>query len=236
MGLSGAQIENLLNEAMLNALRNDKTSMSMDDIDIIMNRMVAGWQPTEHSFSSDLIDQIAIHEMGHAIMGLASKNHAKMTKVIINLSSPQSPAYTVFEGSNTNLYTREALFEHLTILLAGRMAEEMFYTTSVTTGAINDFEEAFKLAEKMIIYYGMGKQLIYPQLSEKYKEMIDTEVAELISNAYTASFETLNSCKQLIIECSEILKRDKLLRREEIIELMQTKYRGTIPFPVVSDE
>ena len=78
--------------------------------------------------------------------------------------------------------------------------------------------------------------MIYPQLSEKYKEMIDTEVAELISNAYTASFETLNSCKQLIIECSEILKRDKLLRREEIIELMETKYRGTIPFPVVSDE
>lgn len=236
MGLSGAQIENLLNEAMLNALRNDKTSMSMEDIDIIMNRIVAGWQPTEHSFSSTLIDQIAIHEMGHAIMGLVSKNHAKMTKVIINLSSPQSPAYTVFEGSNTNLYTREALFEHLTILLAGRMAEEMFYTTSVTTGAINDFEEAFKLAEKMIIYYGMGKQLIYPQLSEKYKEMIDTEVADLISNAYTASFETLNSCKQLIIECSDILKRDKLLKREQIIELIRTKYRGVIPFHVLSED
>lgn len=224
MGLSGAQIENLLNEAMLNALRYNKTSMSMSDIDNIMNRMMAGWQPTEHDFSADLIDQIAIHEMGHAVAGLLAKHHAKMTKVIINLSSPQTPAYTVFEGSTTNIHTREALFEHLIILLAGRMAEEMFYTTSVTTGAINDFEEAFKLAEKMIVYYGMGKQLIYPQLSEKYKEMIDTEVATLISDAYTASFNMLNKCKPLMRECAELLKKDKLLKRETIIELINKKY------------
>ena len=224
MGLSGAQIENLLNEAMLNALRYNKSAMSMSDIDTIMNRMMAGWQPTEHDFSSDLIDQIAIHEMGHAITGLLAKHHAKMTKVIINLSSPQTPAYTVFEGSTSNIHTREALFEHLIILLAGRMAEEMFYTTSVTTGAINDFEEAFKLAEKMIVYYGMGKQLIYPQLSEKYKEMIDTEVATLISDAYTASYNLLNKCKPLMRECAELLKKDKLLKRETIVDLINKKY------------
>ena len=224
MGLSGAQIENLLNEAMLNALRLNKSAMSMSDIDTIMNRMMAGWQPTEHDFSSDLIDQIAIHEMGHAITGLLAKHHAKMTKVIINLSSPQTPAYTVFEGSTSNIHTREALFEHLIILLAGRMAEEMFYTTSVTTGAINDFEEAFKLAEKMIVYYGMGKQIIYPQLSEKYKEMIDTEVATLISEAYTASYNMLNKCKPLMRECAELLKKDKLLKRETIVELINKKY------------
>jgi ATP-dependent Zn protease len=104
------------------------------------------------------------------------------------------------------------------------MAEEMFYTTSVTTGAINDFEEAFKLAEKMIVYYGMGKQLIYPQLSEKYKEMIDTEVATLISDAYTASFNMLIKCKPLMEECAKILKRDKILKRETIINLIHGKY------------
>lgn len=224
MGLSGAQIENLLNEAMLNALRYNKTKMGMSDIDIIMNRMMAGWQPVEHDFSSDLIDQIAIHEMGHAITGLMANHHSKMTKVIINLSSPQSPAYTVFEGSTNNIHTREALFEHLVILLAGRMAEEMFYTSSVTTGAINDFEEAFKLAEKMIVYYGMGKQLIYPQLSEKYKEMIDTEVATLISDAYTESFKMLTKCKPLMSEAAEILKKEKILKRDTIIDLIHTKY------------
>ena len=98
LGLSGAQIENLLNEAMLNALRYNREKMSNTDIDTIMNKMMAGWQPNDHQFTSDIIDHIAIHEMGHAVIGMLAKHHSKMTKVIINLSSPKSPAYTVFEG------------------------------------------------------------------------------------------------------------------------------------------
>jgi len=75
----------------------------------------------------------------------------------------------------------------------------------------------------------MGKELIYPQLSEKYKEMIDTEVANLISEAYTASFNILNACKPLIIECADILKRDKLLKREALIALIKEKYMDIVP-------
>jgi len=224
MGLSAAQIENLLNEAMLNALRYDKTVMSLQDIDIILNKMMAGWQPTDHQFTSDLINQIAIHEMGHAIMGLVAKHHAKMTKVIINLSSPQSPAYTVFEGSTTSIYTREALFEHLAILLSGRIAEEIFYDISITTGAINDFEEALKLAEKMVIYYGMGKNIIYPSLSDKYKEMIDNDVIDLINDASAYSTFILKNCKELIVEGAELLKKDKILKAETLIDLIKNKY------------
>ena len=112
--------------------------------------------------------------MGHAVVACC-KHHGKMTKVVINLSAPSTPAYTVFEPTRSNIVTREALFEHLMILLAGRIAEEVFYGVSVTTGAINDFEEALKLAQKMVCYYGMGKQVIYPSNSEKYKEMIDSK-------------------------------------------------------------
>lgn len=187
MGLSGAQLENVLNEAMLFAIRQNRTEFTQNDIEMVMNRIIAGWQPVEHQFTTDMLEQIAIHEMGHAIVGLLSKQHSKMTKVVINLSSPQSPGYTIFEGSTTSLYTREALFEHLMILLAGRIAEEVFYNVSVTTGAINDFEEALKLSEKMIIYYGMGRNIIYPSLSEKYKERIDNEVIQLIQDAYRIS-------------------------------------------------
>jgi len=225
LGLSAAQIENLFNEAMLNALRYDKEKMTSQDIDIIMNKMMAGWQPTDHQFTSDIIDHIAVHEMGHAVMGLVAKHHAKMTKVIINLSSPNSPAYTVFEGSTSSIYTREALFEHLAILLAGRIAEEIFFDVSITTGAINDFEEAFKLAEKMIVYYGMGKhKIIYPSLSDKYKEMIDNEVADLIDDANKYSTFILKNCKELMLEGAEMLKRDKLLKAEQLINLIETKY------------
>ena len=223
-GFSGAQIENLLNEAMLNALRYDRQQFNSDDMDEVLNKILGGWQPTEHQFTSDMIEQIAIHELGHAVVGLASKHHSPMTKVIINLSSPNSPAYTVFENSDSQFFTREALFEHLAILLAGRIAEEVFYDVSVTTGAINDFEEALKLAQKMVCYYGMGEQLIYPSMSEKYKEMIDSEVAILIQSAYEyAEYIVVNS-QGLIEEGAEILKRDKVLKAETLIDLMKNKY------------
>ena len=223
-GLSGAQIENLLNEAMLNALRCNRTEFSYKDFDLVLNKLMVGWQPTEHEFTTDIIDHIAIHEMGHAIVGILSKYHSKMTKVVINLSSPKSPGYTVFEASTSNIYIREALFEHLMILLSGRIAEEVFYGISVTTGAINDFEEALKLSEKMIIYYGMGKNIIYPSSSEKYKELIDTEVIELINNAYSYAEVIIRNCKDLIFETSEILKQEKILKALTIHELINTKY------------
>ena len=223
-GLSGAQIENLLNEAMLNALRYNKTEFNFNDFDFIMNKMMAGWQPNEHQFTSDIIDHIAIHEMGHAIVGYLSKHHSKMSKVVINLSSPKSPGYTVFESSTSNIYIREALFEHLMILLSGRIAEEVFYNVSVTTGALNDFEEALKIAEKMVLYYGMGSNIIYPSNSEKYKELIDNDVIELINSAYKCAQMIIITCKDLIYETSEILKRDKLLKADALNILVNEKY------------
>ena len=223
-GMSGAQIENLVNEALLNALRENREYFTNGDIEIIMNKILAGWQPIDHQFNDGIIHQIAIHEMGHSIVGLLSKHHSKMRKVIINLSSPTSPAYTVFEASTTSISTREALFEHLMILLAGRIAEEIFFEASVSTGAINDFEEALKLAERMIIYYGMGKQVIYPSRSEKYKEIIDVEIAELLNSAYGYAEFILKQSKELILEGAEMLKRDKLINANTLVDLMNQKY------------
>jgi len=227
-GLSGAEIENLLNEAMLNALRLNRVSISSKDIDEVMNKMMVGWQPNEHQFTNDIIDHIAVHELGHAIVGLLSKHHSKMTKVMINLSAPKSPAYTIFENTGTNILTREALFEHLMILLAGRIAEEVIYDVSVTTGAINDFEEALKLAQRMVIYYGMGEKVIYPSNSEKYKEIIDNEVATLINDAYEYAEFILHNSKDLIHEGAEILKRDKVVTADFLIELMNRKYQNVL--------
>jgi len=231
-GLSAAQIENLVNEAMLNALRHDRTEFTSEDIDIVMNKMMVGWQPTEHQFSANMIDNIAIHEMGHAIVGMLSKHHSKMTKVIINLSAPRSPAYTIFEASTSSIFTREALFEHLMILLAGRIAEEVFFDISVTTGAINDFEEAAKLAQKMIVYYGMGKEVIYPSNSDKYKEMIDNEIVSLLNDAYGYAEFIIRNSKDLMQEGAELLKRDKLLKADTLLELINTKYKHVLTLKI----
>jgi cell division protease FtsH len=167
--------------------------------------------------------------MGHAVVGFLSKHHSKMSKVVINLSSPKSPGYTVFESSSSNIYVREALFEHLMILLSGRIAEEVFYNVSVTTGALNDFEEALKLAERMVLYYGMGTNVIYPSNSERYKELIDNDVIHLINDAYESANMLIVTCKDLIYETSEILKRDKLLRAEALNKLINEKYKHLIP-------
>ena len=231
-GLSGAQIENILNEAMLNALRYDRDKFNYEDVDTVYNKMLVGWQQNEHEFTNNIIDHIAIHELGHAVVGILSKHHSKMSKVIINLSAPTTPAYTVFEPSSSNIMMREALFEHLMILLAGRIAEEVFYDISVTTGAINDFEEALKLAEKMICYYGMGKEVIYPSTSEKYKEMIDSEVANLIKDAYSYADFIIRNSKELIYEGAEILKKENVLKSERLIELMNGKYKSVLTLKV----
>ena len=231
-GYSGAQIENLVNEAMLLALREDRDKFSIADIDAVYNRVIGGWQPTKHEFTPAIIDQIAIHELGHAVVGMLAKHHGKMKKVVINLSAPNTPAYTLFESSSNSFATREALFEHLMILLAGRIAEEVFYDVSVTTGAINDFEEALKLAQKMICYYGMGKQLIYPSMSEKYKEMIDSEVTTLIQDAYGYAEFVIRNSKDLIEEGAMILKRDELLTSEKMLELMNTKYKHVLKLEI----
>jgi cell division protease FtsH len=235
-GLSGAQIENLLNEAMLNALRYNRIAITPDDIDKIINKMMVGWQPNEHQFTSDIIDHIAIHELGHAVVGLLSKHHSKMTKVLINLSAPKSPAYTVFENQNSNIMTREALFEHLMILLSGRIAEEVVYERSVTTGALADFEEALKLAQRMILYYGMGKEVIYPSNSEKYKEIIDNEVSTLLNDAYGYAEFLIRNSIDLIIEGADILKKEKLLTADTLLELMNNKYQGVLALKIKANK
>lgn len=220
-GFSGAQIENLLNEAMLNALRtSNRERINKYDLDTIMNKIMAGYQPTEHTFDDTMIERITVHEMGHALVGYFSKFHAKLIKVVINLHSPTSPGYTIFEGQQSNLYIREGLFEKLAVLLAGRIAEELVYGLSITTGALNDFEQVLKLAERMVCHYGMGEQLIYPVNSEKYKEMIDNEITELVKDAYIFAKEILETHIHLIKKGAVLLKRDRILTVSQLDDIV----------------
>jgi cell division protease FtsH len=219
-GLSGAQIENLLNEAMLCALRDNRVVFTQKDVDDVFNKIIAGWQPDEQEYTNDTIERISVHEMGHAIVGLLCKHHSKMTKVVINLSSPKTPGYTIFEGDTNNIYTREALFEHLMILLAGRIAEELIYNLSTTTGAINDFEEALKLATKMVLHYGMGKRTIYPQMSEKYKQDVDEQINAILVEAHRYSKSILEIHRHSIVYLAKKLSNDRVLHAKTILDYL----------------
>ena len=225
-GFSGAQIENLLNEAMLYSLRNEREIISKNDLEFVLNRIYAGWQTKESKYSDDIIERIVIHEMGHAIVGFLSKEHSKLSKVTLNLWSPKTPGYTIFENGDedSNIYTKNGLFDHLMVLLSGRIAEEVIFGYSVTTGARQDLEQAFGLAKNMIINYGMGKQNIYPDMSDHSKYLIDQEVNKLLMMANDHARLIILKSKQCMLDCAEILKRDKILKPEQIVSLIDEKY------------
>jgi cell division protease FtsH len=224
-GLSCAQIENLLNESLLYALLNKREQIEKNDVDFIMSKIMTGWMATPHQFTDDMLFKIMVHEMGHVITGLSFKNHPKVSKVVVNLYSPTSPAYTIFENSggiSGNIHTKEALKEHLVILLAGRVAEEQLFGISITTGAINDFEEAHKLAEKMVLYYGMGKKPIYPQHSDAYKKIIDDEVFLLLEEAYTTAKNIIMQNMNFIIKGAKQLFQEKIIHHDGLVYLLQS--------------
>lgn len=217
-GMSGAEIENLLNEAMLTALREDREIMLLEDLEYVSGRGLAGYQATENNFSEEMIRKIAIHELGHAITGLLLKDHAKMSRIHLNLWSPKSPGYTVFETSeiDTNIFTKEKLFAHLVVLLGGRTAEEIFFGGSVTTGASKDLEQTYGLAEEMICRYGMGESTVNPVNSDKSKELVDSEIKSLIKSASDMSKYIIKQSKELIEDLTDELIKDKVLKRETI--------------------
>ena len=225
-GFSGAQIENLLNESMLKALRDNRELITQDDLEYIINRIMSGWQSTESKYSDDIIQRIAIHEMGHAVAGFFSEFHPKLTKIALNLWSPKSPGFTLFESNdeNVNIYTKNGLFSHLVVLLGGRIAEELFFGYSVTTGAKKDLEEAYKLAQNMILQYGMGKQNIYPDLSDQSKYLIDQEVNNLLLLARDSAVDIISNSKDYIVTCTEILKKDHILKPEHMLQIAKEQY------------
>ena len=225
-GFSGAQIENLLNEAMLRALRENREIILIDDLEFVANRIIAGSQATENKYSDDIINRIVMHEIGHAIVGFLSPEHSNLLKVTLNLWSHRTPGYTIFENSDEdgNIYTKNGLISHLMVLLGGRVAEEIFYGYSVTTGAKKDLEQAYSLAQNMILHYGMGKQQIYPDLSDKSKYLIDQEVNKILIEAHEHTIQLLEGIKELMIDCASILKKDNILKPEDIVNLIDTKY------------
>ncbi len=233
-GMSGAEIENLLNEAMLTALRNDRESMSLDDIEHVCGRGLAGYQANENIFSTDMIRKIAIHELGHAVTGLLMKDHSKMSRINLNLWSPKSPGYTVFESSeiDTNIFTKEKLFAHLVVLLGGRTAEGLFFGGSVTTGASKDLEQTYSLAEEMICRYGMGENTVNPINSDKSKEIVDSEIKALIKSASDLSKYILKQSYDLIEDLTDELIKDKVLKRETIEMRIYRKFPNLLKLDV----
>ena len=217
-GLSGAQIENLLNEGMLLALRNNKTVMERQDLEIIANRIHTGYNPSEKKITESQLYQIAIHEMGHAFTALLTK-YKRIIKVSINLFSPQCLGFTLFESNQNVITTKQELQCEIMVLLGGRIAEEIFCIGGLTTSASRDIEYTKKIAEQMILTYGMGDKVFYPQGSNEYRQMIDKEIDKIVKESYDRTKTLLLTIQPIIKESAEMLVKTREIKVDELNEI-----------------
>lgn len=215
-GFSGAEIENLLNEAMLLSLRDNREIIDKHDLEIISNRILTGWQITENKLSQEMITQIAIHEIGHALTSIFT-SYRKIIKVTINLWSPKALGFTLFDESIDNMIsTKEKLIKEIMVLLGGRVAEEIFYGDKISSGAVDDFHRVKNIIQKMVMDYGMGSNLFLPYNSDKYREKIDIEIENIFNEAYEETKYLLNNSKLLIKDCANLLIIENEITEDQI--------------------
>lgn len=233
-GFSGADLENLLNEAALVAARADKIVIDMEDIDEAVERVIAGVAKKSRVISKKEQNIVAYHESGHTIIGLALNGADEVHKVTI-IPRGQAGGYTIsLPKEDRHLMTKPELLEQITGLLGGRVAEEITFG-EVSTGASNDFQRATNIARRMVTEWGMSEKLGPLQFgnsssqpflgmmpseqsnSDRIAYEIDTEVQQIIKGQYTR-------CKELLVE-----HRDKLeliaqtLLKVETLEAEQIK-------------
>jgi cell division protease FtsH len=219
-GFSGAEVENLLNEAMLLALRENREVITKRDIETIANRILTGWQINENKLSPEMIKQVAIHEIGHALISIFTK-YKKIVKVSINLWSPKSLGFTLFDESINNVIsTKETLMKEIMVLLGGRVAEEIFYGDKISSGAVDDFHRVRNIIHQMVVDYCMGSQVFLPHNSDKYKEKIDDEIEEIFNKAYKDTKSLLLNSFNIIIDCANLLVSEEEISEEEILKIL----------------
>jgi len=157
-GFSGADLENLLNEAALVAARRDKKEIDMLDVDEAIDRVIAGPAKKNRVVSEKERNIVAYHESGHTIIGMVLDDADIVHKVTI-VPRGQAGGYAVMLPKEDRYFmTKPELFDKITGLLGGRVAEEIVFG-EVSTGASNDFQRATGIARKMITEYGMSDKL-----------------------------------------------------------------------------
>ena len=216
-GFSGAEIENFLNEATLYVLRQNREQITKDDLNLIANRILVGFQSVKNQLTEDMIYQVAVHEIGHALMGLFTK-HRKLIKITINLYSPKTLGFTLFEPASTTIQTKEQLIGEMMVLLGGRIAEEVMFK-DISSGASHDLQQVKKIAEQMIVNLGMGDKVV---ISDQDK--INAEIDNIIAIAYARTKILLSNAEPLIKDCAKLLAINYELTPEMITSLMANKY------------
>ena len=242
-GFSGADLENLLNEAALLAVRRNKDEITMSEIDEATDRVLMGPAKTSRKYSEDDRKLVAYHEAGHAVIGL-KLSHANVVQKVTIIPRGTAGGYNMMVPAEEKLCsTKTDLLEQIIGLLGGRTAEEVTFG-EITTGAHNDFEKATKIARAMVTEYGMsdlgplqfeqqagsvflGRDYNKSQhFSNEVANEIDMEMRKIINDCHKKATEIIKDNEKLLKLIAESLLEYETLTKEQIDYLVA---HGTMP-------
>jgi cell division protease FtsH len=238
-GYSGADLENLLNEAALLAVRRNKDAITMEEIDEASDRVLMGPAKTSRKVTEYEKKIVSFHEAGHAVSGIVLPNGEEVHKVTI-IPRGMAGGYTQMlpREERTLVYTKDDLEAQITTLLSGRVSEEMFMN-EISTGAADDFKKATKIARSMVTEYGMSSlgpvqfehksESVFlgrdynqsKNFSDQVALQIDEEVKKIIDECYKRSQDILKKQKKLVEILADTLYTKETLTKEEIYELVE---------------
>ena len=232
-GFSGADLENVLNESAILAVRENKDEISMKQIDEAIDRVMMGSAKVSRTYDDKTKKLVAYHESGHAIIGLFLENAQVVQKVTI-IPRGQAGGYNLMTPKEEKMmHTKNDLLDTITSYMGGRTAEELFFD-DITTGASNDIQNATNIAKDMVTLYGMsdlgpikynagnenvflGRDYNQPNnVSGEVAYEIDQEVRKIINTCHTKARQIIEAHKTELETIAHALMEYETLTAEQI--------------------
>lgn len=240
-GFTGADLQNLLNEAALLAARHDQKTITMANLEEAIDKVMAGPEKKSRIISDEEKENTAYHEVGHALLAKLLKNTDPLHKVsIIPRGMALGVTLTLPEKDHLTM-KKSQILDTITMILGGRVAEEIVYgKDDITTGASNDLEKVSSLARSMVTKYGMSDKMGYMaygkdeqhifmgrdfgmrrDFSEEVAAEIDKEVKRIVDERYAIAKELLTSNRDMLEAISKELLDRETLDEKEFVDLME---------------
>ena len=235
-GASGAELANMVNEAALRAVRENRKYVTQADLEESIETVIAGYQKKNQVLSSKEKLIVSYHEIGHALVAALQTNSAPVTKITIIPRTSGDLGYTMqVESEERNLMTQEELINKIATLTGGRCAEKLIFN-SITTGASNDIEQATKLARAMITRYGMSDRFGMVALetqnnpylggdsslscSPQTAADIDQMVVDTVKHGYDTAMDLLEKNQKKLHELAKYLYEKETITGEEFMQIL----------------
>lgn len=221
-GFSGADLENILNEAAIRSVNQGRERINRDDIEEAILRTIVGLEKRNIAVSTKDKEITAVHEAGHAVVSAVLRPNVKNFGISI-IQRGSAGGYNLFNETDTQYKSVEDLDNEIKTLYAGRVAEEVILK-SISTGASNDFERASKLMYQKLNVFGMGNYLVKINSNPSFNEKLESERMETMEEQcrshYNDTIQIVKTHKKVILELAALLMFEETLSSDEISEFM----------------